>query len=76
MDGRGRVYDNIFVKRFWRTVKYEEIYVHEYRTVAEARRGLSLYFDLYNTERLHQSLGYRIPFEVYFGASTQVEASV
>ncbi len=76
MDGRGRVYDNIFVERLWRTVKYEEVYFHEYQTVAEARRSLTIYFDFYNTERLHQSLGSRTPSEVYFGASTQVEASV
>jgi len=77
MDGRGRVYDNIFVERLWRTVKYEEVYLHEYRTVSEARRSLSIYFDFYNIERLHQSLGYRTPYEVYFGglkASHQVEA--
>ncbi len=76
MDGRGQVYDNIFVERLWRTVKHEEVYLHEYRTVAEARQSLRMYFDFYNTERLHQSLGYRTPSEVYFGASTQVEASV
>jgi len=76
MDGRGRVYDNIFVERLWRTVKYEEVYLHEYRTVSEAKQSLSIYFHFYNNERLHQSLGYRTPSEVYFGASTQVEASV
>ncbi len=76
MDGRGQVYDNIFMKSLRRTVEYEEVYLHEYRTVSEARRSLSIYFDFYNTERLHQSLGYRTPSEVYFGASSQVEASV
>ena len=69
MDGRGRVYDNIFIERFWRTVKYEEVYLHEYRTVAEARTGLSAYFRFYNEERLHERLGYRTPHEVYFGTS-------
>ena len=44
MDGRGRVFDNIFVERLWRTVKYEEVYLHEYRTVAEARAHLAAYF--------------------------------
>ncbi len=63
MDGRGRVYGNIFVERLWRTVKYEEVYLREYRTVGEARRSLTIYFDFYNAERLHQSLGYRIPSE-------------
>lgn len=66
MDGRGRVYDNIFVERLWRTVKYEEIYLHDYRTVLEARERLALYFHFYNTERLHKSLGYQTPYEVYF----------
>ncbi len=77
MDGRGRVYDNIFVERLWRAVKYEEVYLHEYRTVSEARQGLGNYFLFYNMERLHQSLSYRTPSEVYFGglkASPQVEA--
>ncbi len=77
MDGRGRVYDNIFVERLWRTVKYEEVYLHEYRTVSEAKQGLRAYFLFYNAERLHQSLSYRTPHEVYFGgfkASNQAEA--
>jgi putative transposase len=67
MDGRGRVFDNIFIERLWRTVKYNNIYVQEYHTVSEARSGLREYFNHYNTERLHQSLGYRTPWEVYSG---------
>ena len=67
MDGRGRLYDNIFVERLWRTVKYEEVYLHDYRTVQEARERLASYFRFYNTERLHETLGYRTPHEVYFG---------
>jgi len=67
MDGRGRAFDNIFVERLWRSVKYEEVYLKDYGVVDEARRGLSDYFALYNTERLHQSLGYKTPAEVYFG---------
>jgi putative transposase len=66
MDGRGRAFDNIFVERLWRSVKYEEVYLKDYGVVDEARRGLSDYFALYNTERLHQSLGYKTPAEVYF----------
>jgi putative transposase len=65
MDGRGRVYDNIFVERLWRTVKYEEVYLHEYRTVPEARAHLTAYFRFYNEERPHQALGYRTPGGVY-----------
>lgn len=71
MDGRGRVYDNIFVERLWRTVKYEEVYLHEYQTMAEARESLRAYFEFYNTERLHQALGYRTPHEVYFGCAAK-----
>lgn len=67
MDGRGRVWDNIFVERLWRTVKYEEVYLKSYETVREAREGLAGYFHFYNNERLHQALGYRTPREVYFG---------
>lgn len=65
MDGRGRIWDNIFVERLWRSVKYEEVYLKSYETVKEARDGLTRYFQLYNNERLHESLGYRTPREVY-----------
>lgn len=57
MDGRGRAMDNIFVERLWRTIKYEEVYLKSYETVAEARESLAKYFHFYNTERLHESLG-------------------
>lgn len=67
MDGRGRAFDNIFVERLWRSVKYEEVYIKDYGVVDEARRGLGDYFVLYNTERLHQSLAYKTPAEVYSG---------
>ncbi len=66
MDGKGRAYDNIFVERLWRSVKYEEVYLHQYLTVSEARRGLDQYFMFYNTERIHESLGYKTPYEIYF----------
>jgi putative transposase len=65
MDGRGRVFDNIFVERLWRTVKYEEIYLKHYQTVSEVRDGLAKYFLFYNTERIHESLDYRPPYELY-----------
>ena len=67
MDGKGRVFDNIFVERLWRTVKYEEVYLNDYGAVDEARQGLGGFFGFYNHERLHQSLGYRTPAEVHFG---------
>ena len=69
IDGRGRVFDNIFIERLWRSVKYEEVFLHEYQTVAEAKRGLGEYFRFYNEERLHEALGYRTPHELYFGTS-------
>ena len=65
MDGRGRALDNIFVERLWRSVKYEEVYLHDYGHVPEAISGLGNYFRFYNGERLHQSLDYRTPEAVF-----------
>src|ERR1019366_8715187 len=65
MDGKGRCFDNIFVERLWRSVKYEEVYLHDYASVAEARAGIAGYFQFYNHERLHQSLHYRTPAALY-----------
>ena len=65
MDGRGRCFDNIFVERLWRTVKYEEVYLKDYASGAEAMRNLKEYFNFYNGRRLHQALNYRTPLEVY-----------
>jgi putative transposase len=70
MDGRGRALDNIFVERLWRSVKYEEVYLHDYATVPEATQGLKKYFVFYNAERQHQSLDYQTPQEVYEGRET------
>ena len=67
MDGRGRAMDNIFTERLWRTVKYEDIYIKDYSSPRELRLGMFDFFVKYNTNRLHQSLGYRTPAEVYFG---------
>lgn len=66
MDGRGRVFDNIFIERLWRTVKYEEVYIRDYRSVREAVSNPRDYFEFYNNERLHQSLTYDTPAAVYF----------
>lgn len=66
MDGKGRCLDNVFVERLWRSVKYEDVYVRCYETVPELERGLGRYFGYYNDDRLHQSLGYRRPAEVYW----------
>jgi putative transposase len=65
MDGRGRAFDNIFIERLWRTVKYDYVYLHDIQTVSDLRVGLGDFFDRYNYKRLHQSLGYRTPAEVY-----------
>jgi putative transposase len=65
MDGKGRCFDNIFVERLWRSVKYEEVYLHDYTSVSEARTGLGRYFTFYNDERLHESLDYKTPQDVY-----------
>jgi putative transposase len=69
MDGRGRAIDNVFVERLWRSVKYEEVYLKDYTTAWEAEDSLSSYFRFYCDERIHQSLGYRTPAEVYFKAA-------
>ncbi len=66
LDGRGRALDNVFVERLWRSVKWEEVYTHDYQTMQEAWRGLYRYFAFYNQEHPHQALGYLTPAEVYF----------
>lgn len=65
MDGKGRCLDNIPIERFWRTIKYEEVYLKTYDSVNEARQELSAYIDWYNTQRPHQSLGYQTPEQVF-----------
>ena len=70
MDGRGRVFDNIFIERLWRTVKYEDIYLHDYWNGNDLEQGLTTYFQFYNTERPHQALGYRTPEYVHFDQAT------
>jgi putative transposase len=65
MDGRGRVFDNIFVERLWRTVKYEDLYLKDYGSVVEMEGGLAEYFWFYNHQRIHQALDYRTPAEVH-----------
>jgi len=66
MDGKGRALDNIFTERFWRSLKYEEVYLHDYHTPRQARSRLTDYFNFYNFRRPHQSLGYRTPSQVHF----------
>ncbi len=69
MDGKGRCMDNIFIERLWRSLKYEEVYLHAYASVAEAKAGIASWFRFYNEERQHQSLGYRTPQQVYAAES-------
>ncbi|HEU5377705.1 MAG TPA: IS3 family transposase [Ktedonobacteraceae bacterium] len=66
MDGKGRALDNIFTERLWRTIKYEEVYIHEYASPKDARQHLQAYMQFYNERRLHQALNYHTPASVYF----------
>lgn len=75
MDGRGRVFDNIFIERLWRSLKYEDIYLKDYQTVPELRFGLARWFEFYNGRRPHQALGYRTPEMVYFGINKERQAN-
>lgn len=65
MDGKGRCMDNIFTERLWRTVKYENIFLHDYQSLEDVQKGLEEYFHFYNTKRKHQSLDYKTPEQVY-----------
>lgn len=65
MDGKGRALDNIFIERLWRSVKYEEVYLKRYESGLDAVKGLHLYLQFYNNERVHQSLGYKTPRSLY-----------
>ena len=66
MDGKGAWRDNVFIERLWRSVKYEEVYLHAYDPVSDSRNGIGKYFDLYNQRRPHSALGRRTPDDVYF----------
>ncbi|MBO0994958.1 transposase [Bacillus sp. SD088] len=67
MDEKGRALDNIIIERFWRNIKYEEVYLKEYETPRETRKNIRDYIDFYNHERPHQSLNYKTPASIYFG---------
>jgi putative transposase len=75
MDGKGAWRDNLFVERLWKTVKYEEVYLHAYESIAEAQRGLARYFTFYNQGRPHSALDGRTPDMVYFTPLPQREAA-
>jgi putative transposase len=66
MDGKGAWRDNVFVERLWRTVKYEEVYLHAYASVPEARAAMARYLTLYNTRRHHSALHRQTPDQAYF----------
>ena len=66
MDGKGRALDNVFVERLWRSVKYENVYLEDYRNGFDPHRGMEVYFSFYNTSRPHRSPGYKTPVEVYY----------
>jgi len=67
MDGKGRWIDNVFIERLWRSVKYEDVYLHAYTSGSEARRSLTRYFSFYNARRVHEALSYATPDEIYLG---------
>ena len=70
MDGKGAWRDNVFVERLWRTVKYEEVYLHGYDSVPDARASIGRYLDLYNRRRPHSSLDGMTPDQAYYGAQS------
>lgn len=65
MDGKGRATDNAVIERFWRNIKYEDIFLMQYKTMEEVKNGVAKYMDFYNNRRPHSSLGYRVPMKVY-----------
>lgn len=66
MDGKGRAFDNIFIERLWRSFKYEDLYLKDYATGGDLVKGTNLYFNFFNKERPHQSLGYKFPAQVHY----------
>jgi len=73
MDGKGRWMDNVFIERLWRSLKYEEVYLNAYETVAEAKAGIGSWISFYNVSRPHQALGYRTPTEIFAGSAGAVD---
>jgi putative transposase len=75
MDGKGRWMDNVFIERLWKSVKYEDVYLKAYSSIAEARQGLREYFEFYNRRRRHQSLDRRTPDDVYWTTLPQEQVA-
>lgn len=76
MDGRGAWTDNVFIERLWRSVKYDEVYLKAYESIAEAKRGIGSYFELYNTRKRHQGLDNRTPDAVYWATLPEVKEAM
>jgi putative transposase len=74
MDGKGRATDNIAIERFWRSVKYENIHLSEYKNIRELKEGVAEYIEFYNNKRFHQSLGYKKPMDVYMSCNLRQAA--
>ena len=75
MDGRGAWRDNVFVERLWRSIKYEEVYLHAYESVGDAKAAIARYIDFYNSRRPHSSLAKKTPDEFYFATLRQLQAA-
>jgi putative transposase len=76
MDGKGRSIDNICIERFWRSIKYEEIYLNDYKSMNELRYSINKYMEKYNSRRLHSALGNKTPNEVYFKAINNLDSKL
>lgn len=74
-DGKGRALDNVYIERLWRSLKYENIFLYDYESLTELRKGIDRYFKFYNTERFHQNLNYKTPDDIYFDSKETVDAS-
>jgi putative transposase len=74
MDGKGRATDNICIERFWRSIKYEEIYLNEYKNIKSLNRAIKKYMNSYNKKRLHSAIGYKTPNEVYYLAANNLDS--
>jgi len=74
MDGKGRATDNICIERFWRTIKYEEIYLNEYKNIKALNRAIEKYMISYNKKRLHSAIGYKTPNEIYYQAANNSDS--
>jgi putative transposase len=74
MDGKGRATDNICIERFWRSIKYEEIYLNEYKNIKSLNRAIEKYINTYNRKRLHSAIGYKTPNEVYYQAENNLDS--